>query len=195
MSIDINLISQLRQQTGAGMADCRKALEECGCDMNKALDFLRKKGAKTLSERADRTVKEGVIAAYTHSNKKLAALVALGCETDFVAKNEDFQALAYEIAMQVAAANPLYIKPENIPAEVLEKQKAEFKQELLEQGKPENMIDKIVEGKLAKWYEEICLMNQLTIKDDKITVTDLINSKVAAIGEKVEVISMYRMKI
>jgi len=195
MAIDLKLISELRQQTGAGLADCRKALEENGGDQAKALEYLRKKGAKTLSERADRVTKEGVIATYVHSNKKLAAMVALGCETDFVAKNQDFSDLAYELAMQVAATEPTYIKPENIPADVLENKKNEIRQELAEQGKTGDMVEKIMEGKLNKWYEEVCLMNQFSIKDDKMKMIDILNGKVAAIGEKVEVLDMYRMKI
>ncbi len=195
MKIDLDLITKLRNQTGAGVADCKEALEETNGDLDKAIEILRKKGAKIANKRADKEASEGIIYAYIHANNKIGALVELNCETDFVAKNEEFKNLANDLAMQITAQNPLYLSPEDIPADVLNKEKDLLKDQLLAEGKPENMFDKIMEGKLEKWYEEVCLLKQPFIKNEDITIEDLINEKIASLGEKIKVGSFCRKQI
>ncbi|MCX6745614.1 MAG: translation elongation factor Ts [Candidatus Parcubacteria bacterium] len=195
MAIDIKLITKLRAQTGAGMKDCREALEESNGDLEKAVEILRKKGAKIAIKRADKEAKEGIVYAYIHANKKIGALVELNCETDFVAKNEEFKNLAHDLALQIAAQNPLYISPADVPEEVLNKEKEIIKEQLLAEGKPEKMLAKIIEGKLDKWYEEICLSKQAFIKNEDITIEDLINEKIASLGEKIKVGGFCRKQI
>lgn len=195
MSIDISLVTKLRKQTGAGMADCQEALTEANGDLEKAVEFLRKKGSKIASKRAGKEALEGVIVSYIHANNKLGVLLELNCETDFVARNEDFKKLAHELAMQVAAQNPLYIGPEDVPTEVLAKEKEIIKEQLLAEGKKPEMMEKIVEGKLNKWYEEVCLLNQPYIKDEDITIAEFMNGKIASIGEKIKIGSFCRKQI
>jgi elongation factor Ts len=155
------MIKELRDKTQAGMVDCKKALVETGGDMEKAVEFLRKKGLASADKKMGREVTEGVIASYIHNNNKIGVLVELKTMTDFVARNEDFQILAKEIAMQIAAANPLYIKPEEIPSEVIDKEKEIYREQMKTSGKPQNVIEKIVEGKLTKYYSEVCLPSRL----------------------------------
>jgi elongation factor Ts len=195
MAIDIKLITQLRQQTGAGLADCREALTETSGDLVKAVEVLRKKGAKIAGKRADKEAKEGIVYAYIHANRKVGALVELNCETDFVAKNENFLNLAHDIAMQITAQNPLYIDIADVPEEVLAKEKQTMKEQLAAEGKPEKMHEKIIEGKLNKWYEEVCLLKQPFIKNEDITIAEYINEKIAGLGEKIEVGSFCRKQI
>jgi len=195
MKINLDLITKLRNQTGAGMADCKEALEEADGNIEKAIEILRKKGAKIASKRAEKKAGEGLVYAYIHANNKIGALVELNCETDFVAKNQEFKNLAHDLAMQVAAQNHLYISPEDVPEEVLAKEKDLFNDQLLIEGKPEKMLAKIIEGKVAKWYEEVCLLKQPFIKDEDITVEDLINEKIASLGEKIEVGGFCRKQI
>jgi len=195
MSNDLQLITQLRKQTGAGIADCKEALAEAGNDLDKAVEILRKKGAKIAGKRADKQASEGIIYAYIHSNQKVGALIELNCETDFVAKNEEFKNLAHDLAMHITAENPLYLNPEEVPEEVLNKEKEIIKEELKAEGKPEDMIEKIVEGKINKWYQEVCLLKQQYIKNDEIDIEALINEKIASLGEKIEVGSFSRKQI
>jgi elongation factor Ts len=195
MKIDIKSITKLRNQTGAGVADCREALIEAKGNFEKAVEILRKKGAKIASKRAEKQAKEGIIYAYIHTNNKVGALVELNCETDFVAKNEEFKKLAHDLAMQIAAQSPLYVSPEDVPEEVLNKEKELYKDQLLAEGKPEKMLDKIIEGKINKWYEEVCLLKQTFIKNEDITVEDLINEKIASLGEKIKVSGFCRKQI
>lgn len=195
MAIDIALIQKLRAQTGAGLADVKEALESSNGDMNVAIEFLRKKGAKAAAKRADRETSEGLVHAYIHSNNRVGAIIALGCETDFVARNEAFKELANDLAMQVVASTPIFVNSSKIPAETIELRKAEITAELKAEGKPEAIIEKIVEGKLNKWFEEICLMNQKFIKDEDITIQEMINGKIGTIGEKIEVVSFSRIEI
>jgi len=195
MTIDINLITKLRQQTGAGMSDCREVLLEANGDMEKAIELLRKKGSKIANKRAGKEAAEGVICAYIHANNKIGALVELNCETDFVAKNEEFKNMAYDIAMQVAAQCPLYVGPEDVPEEVLDKEKEIIKEQLSAEGKDMKMLDKIIEGKLNKWYEEVCLLKQPFIKNEDITIEEYINEKIAGLGEKIKVGSFSRKQI
>jgi elongation factor Ts len=194
MGIDIALIQKLRAQTGAGLADVKSALEESNGDIDVAKEWLRKKGAKAAAKRADRETNEGLVHAYIHSNGRVGAIIALGCETDFVARNESFKALANDIAMHITAASPLYLKSEQIPADTIAIRKSELAAELKDQGKPEDMVEKIVEGKLNKWFEEICLLNQKFIKDDSITIKELLDQNTGTIGEKIEIVGFSRLE-
>ncbi len=189
------MIKELRDKTQAGMVDCKKALVETGGDMEKAVEFLRKKGLASADKKMGREVTEGVIASYIHNNNKIGVLVELKTMTDFVARNEDFQILAKEIAMQIAAANPLYIKPEEIPSEVIDKEKEIYREQMKTSGKPQNVIEKIVEGKLTKYYSEVCLLEQEYIKDSSLKIKDLIKQKIAVFGENIEVGKFARFQI
>lgn len=184
--VDTSLITQLRTKTGAGIVDCKEALTEANGDLVKAEELLRKKGLKTVAKKAGRSAKEGVVTSYIHAGGKVGVLVELNCETDFVARNEEFQALAKDIAMHIAASAPEYLKPEDVPAEVLEKEKEILREQLRAEKKPEVMLDKIIEGKLAKFYEERCLLKQVFIKDETKKVEDLVKEAIAKIGENIE---------
>lgn len=186
MPIDTKTVVELRHRTGAGMVDCKSALDEAGGDIDQAIAILKQKGAiKAAKKQAERTASEGLIATYIHHNGKLAAMLELACETDFVARNEEFKALAEELALQVAALDPTYISPEAIPAEDVDKKRGEFMAELVSDQKPEDIKQKIVDGKLNKWYSEVCLTKQTLIKDETKTVEQLLNEKIAKIGEKI----------
>jgi elongation factor Ts len=189
------MVKQLREKTGAGMMDCKKALLEVKGDMDKALEFLRKKGLATAQKRAGRAMTEGTIQSYIHMTGKLGVLVEVNCETDFVAKNEDFQEFSKNIAMHIAASNPLGIKPEDIPEEIVENEKDIYRAQALDIGKPENILDKIVEGKLKKFYQENCLLNQPFVRDPDISVADLMNELIAKIGENVTIKRFVRYQI
>lgn len=195
MEININLITDLRKRTGAGMADCKEALTEANGDMEKAIEFLRKKGSKIADKRAGKEAAEGIICAYIHGNNKIGVLLELNCETDFVARNEEFKKMAYDLAMQIAAQSPLYVRPEDVPEEVLDKEKEIIKEQLLAEGKDIKMLDKIIEGKLNKWYAEVCLLKQSFIKNEDITVEEYLNEKIAGLGEKIQVGSFSRKQI
>jgi elongation factor Ts len=189
------MVKQLREKTGAGMMDCKKALLEVKGDMDKALEFLRKKGLATAQRRAGRAMTEGTIQFYIHMTGKLGVLVEVNCETDFVAKNEDFQEFSKNIAMHIAASNPLGIKPEDIPEEIVENEKDIYRAQALDMGKPENILDKIVEGKLKKFYQENCLLNQPFVRDPDISVADLMNELIAKIGENITIKRFVRYQI
>jgi elongation factor Ts len=189
------MVKQLREKTGAGMMDCKKALLEVKGNMDKALEFLRKKGLATAQRRAGRAMTEGTIQSYIHMTGKLGVLVEVNCETDFVAKNEDFQEFAKNIAMHIAASNPLGLKPEDIPEEIVESEKDIYRAQALDMGKPENILDKIVEGKLKKFYQENCLLNQPFVRDPDISVADLMNELIAKIGENITVKRFVRYQI
>jgi elongation factor Ts len=183
--MDAKQIKALRDMTGAGVMDAKKALVEAGGDIDKAIDFLKKSGALKAAKRGGRETAEGVIACYIHHTKKLGAMVELQCETDFVARNDEFQALANDIAMQVAAMDPLYVSPDAIPANELEKQTEIFQEEVKAEGKPENMVEKIVEGKLEKWYRDVCLLKQAFFKDEDMTIEARIQATIAKTGENI----------
>jgi elongation factor Ts len=194
--IDAKMVAELRAKTGAGMVDCKKALEEANGDEAKAMEILRAKGAmKAAKKNAERETAEGLVEAYVHANGKVGALVELQCETDFVALNPEFKQLAHEIAMQVAAMAPIYVSPEEIPAGIVEKERNLYLAEIAEEKKPEEIKVKIVEGKLAKWYADVCLLNQLWVKDDSKTIAQLITEKVATIGEKIIVARFVRLEL
>lgn len=186
MSISLEDIKKLRESTGAGMTDCKKALEESSGDFDKAIDYLRKKGAASAAKRADREAKEGIIVTYSHGGR-IGTIVEVNSETDFVARNEDFQNFAKEIAMQVAATSPLYISRVEVPEDVIKKEKEIESEKLKNEGKPADMIEKILVGKIEKYYEQVCLLDQDYIKDPSMKVRDLLNEKLASIGEKIEI--------
>lgn len=196
MIVNPKLVGQLREQTGAGVVECKNALEEAGGNLEKAVEILRKKGEiKAAKKTAERTTKEGLVHAYIHANGKIGAMIEVSCETDFVARNEEFQALVHDLAMQVVAINPLYIKPEDVPKEVIAKEKEMYLEEIRGQEKPPAVVEKILEGKLEKYFEDVCLLKQPFIKDEDITVEELINQKIAKIGEKIEVKKFVRYQI
>jgi len=192
MAITTEMIKQLREQTGAGILDCRKALEQNNGDMQKALDFLREKGLAMAAKRADRQASEGVVELYAHGNGRVGVMVELNCETDFVGRSEAFRNLAHELALQIAFSNPEYIRDEDIPADVLEKEMAIATARAREEGKPEAIIPRIAEGYLNKFKDEHVLLRQPYIRDDKMTVQQLVNQTVASLGEKVVIRRMVR---
>ena len=193
--ISAEMVKKLREKTSAGMMDCKKALLEVKGDMDKAVEFLRKKGLATAQKRAGRAMTEGAIQSYIHMTGKLGVLVEVNCETDFVAKNEDFQEFAKNIAMHIAASNPLGIKPEDVPEEIIDSEKDIYRAQALDMGKPENLLDKIVEGKLKKFYQENCLLNQPFVRDPDISVADLMNELIAKIGENITIKRFVRYQI
>lgn len=194
-NISAAMVKQLREKTGAGMMDCKNALSEVEGDVEKAIELLRKKGLATAQKRAGRTLSEGMVQSYIHMTGKLGVLVEVNCETDFVAKNEDFQEFTKNIAMHIAATNPLGISPEDISQEIIEKEKEIYRAQALDMGKPENVIDKIVEGKLNKFFEESCLLNQPYVRDTDISITDLLNQMIAKIGENISIKRFVRYQI
>ena len=194
-AITTQQIKELRQETGAGVLDCKEALEASTGDFDKAVAYLREKGAAAAAKRSDHEADEGVIGSYIHAGSKVGALIEVNCETDFVARTDDFQALAHDLAMQVVAAKPLYLTAEDIPAEVLEKEKEKVRAEMQDSGKPDAIIERIVEGKLKKFYEETCLMEQAFIKDTALTVKELVQEKNAKLGENIVVRRFARLEI
>lgn len=187
MSISINDIQNLRNTTGAGMMDAKRALEEAGGDVEKAVDLLRKKGAKVAAGKSDRTTSQGLVSSYIHGEGTLGVLIEVACETDFVARTDKFKDFVHDLAMQVAAGNPQYIQAEDVPAEVVAREKEVYVGQLKEQGKVGPMVEKIIEGKLEKFYQEVCLMKQSFFKDDKKTVNDVVTEMIATVGENIKV--------
>ncbi|MBW2597489.1 MAG: 30S ribosomal protein S2 [Deltaproteobacteria bacterium] len=180
---------------GAGIMDCKEALSECNGDISNAVDFLRKKGLATAAKRASRATTEGIIESYIHMDSKLGVLVEINCETDFVAKNDDFKEFAKNIAMHITATNPVSIRPEDVPKETIDKEKEIYRAQVLDMGKPEQIADKIVDGKMKKYFKENCLMNQDYVRDSNITIEDLLNEMVAKIGENITIKRFARFKI
>jgi len=193
--VTTDMIKELREKTQAGMSDCKKALVETNGDMEKAIDFLRKKGLASAAKKMGTEATEGIIASYIHSNNKIGVLVELKSVTDFVARNDDFVTLAKELAMQIAAANPLFVSMEQVPAEMVEREKDIYREQMKSSGKPENVVEKIIEGKLAKYYSDICLLEQEYIKDSSVKIKDLIKQKIAIFGENIEVGKFARFQI
>lgn len=185
MEITAAMVRELREATSAGMMDCKKALADTAGDMEKAIDLLRKKGLAKAMKRAGREATEGMVHAYIHAGGRLGVLLEVNCETDFAGKSEDFQEFVKNIAMHIAAANPYGIQREDIPQEVLDRERAIYMDQARESGKPENILEKMVEGKMRKFYEEAVLMEQAYVKDPNITVQDYLNELVAKIGEKI----------
>lgn len=187
MEVSANIVKQLREKTGAGFMDCKKALAETGGDVEKAIDYLRKRGVAAAAKKADRVVTDGAVGAYVHPGGKVGVLLEINCETDFVARNAEFQALLKDMAMQVAAANPRYVRREEVSAEESEREKSIYRQQALETGKPEKVIEKIVEGKMERFYSEVCLLEQPFIKDPDRKVSAVINDAIARLGENIQV--------
>jgi len=195
MTITAQEVKELRDRTGAGMMDCKKALQETDGDMEAAVDVLRTKGAATAEKRSEKAANEGRIGSYVHFGGKIAVLVEVNCETDFVANTDEFGELARDLAMHVAAADPLAVGPEDIPEEVVERERRVFLKQAQDQGKPEHIQEKIVEGKLRKYFEENTLLNQAFIKDQEKTIQDLIDEATAQMGEKIEVSRFVRFEV
>jgi elongation factor Ts len=189
------MIKDLREATAAGVLDCKKALEASGGDLEKAKVYLREKGLAAAAKKAARAAEEGLIEAYIHTGGRVGALIELNCETDFVARTEAFEELAHNLALQVVAASPLYLAPEDIPPDVLEEEKNVCRVQAREMGKPERIIERIVEGKLQKYYQEVCLMKQPFIKDDDLTVQDVLTEIIAKLGENIVVRRFVRFEL
>jgi elongation factor Ts len=194
-AITAQQVKELREATGAGILDCKEALEASNADLEQAVAYLREKGMAAAAKRATREAKEGLIGSYIHAGSKVGALVEVNCETDFVAHTDEFRELAHDLAMQVVAAKPSYLAPEDIPADVLEQEKAEYRAQMAESGKPEQIVERIVEGKLKKLYEETCLMEQPFIKDTAVTVRELVQQMNALLGENIVVRRFARFEI
>lgn len=195
MAITAEMVKQLRDKTGAGMMDCKGALAESNGDMEKAVEILRKKGVASATKRAGRATKEGVVGHYIHMGGKVGVLVEVNCETDFVARTDDFQALAKEIAMHIAAADPRYVSREQVPAAELEKEKDIYRGQFEGSGKPANVIDKIVEGKLGSFYSQVCLLDQPSVRDPNVTVHQMLQAATAKTGENITVTRFVRFKL
>jgi len=187
MEVSASAVKDLREKTGAGMMDCKKALAETGGDVQKAIDYLRQKGLAAAAKKADRVAADGAVGAYVHPGGKIGVLVEINCETDFVARTAEFQSLLKDVAMQVAAANPRYLRREEVPPAELDKEKAIYRQQALETGKPEKVVDKIVEGKIERFYSEACLLEQAFIKDPDKKVTDILNESIGRLGENIQI--------
>jgi len=187
MEVSASSIKELREKTGAGFMDCKKALAESAGDVEKAIDYLRKKGVAAAAKKSSRAASDGAVGAYVHPGGKIGVLLEINCETDFVARNAEFQALLKDVAMQIAAANPSFVRREEVAAEEVEREKAIYRQQALESGKQEKIVDKIVEGKMERFYSEVCLLEQPFIKDPDRKVSDLINDAIARLGENIQV--------
>ncbi len=195
MAIDMKLVKKLREATGIGIMECKKAIEEANNNYDKAVEILRKRGFEKAKSKSSRATNQGVVGSYIHTGGRIGVLVEVGCETDFVAKNEDFLQLVKDIAMQIAAMNPKYVSEKDIPEEVINKEKEIYKEQLRNSGKPDNIIDKIIEGKLKKYYSEVCLLYQTFFKDDKKTIQDIITANIHKIGENIVVKRFVRYQV
>jgi elongation factor Ts len=195
MEISAQLVKQLRERTGAGMMECKKALVESNGDLGGAEVVLRKQGIASAAKKSTRTTKQGVVGAYIHAGSQIGVLIEVNCESDFVARTADFQELVHDLAMQVAAADPQFVRREDVPAAALEKEREIARARALAEGKPEKILDKIVEGRLAKYYEEICLLEQPFIKENTTSIADVIKTKIAKLGENISVTRFVRFKV
>jgi elongation factor Ts len=195
MEISASLVKQLREQTGAPMMDCKKALLESGGDFEKAVTYLRQKSLATVTKKASRTASDGLIAAYIHPGSKIGVMVELNCETDFVARGDDFTAFTKNVAMHIAALNPLYIRREEVSEQVMESEKAIYREQAKQSGKPEKFWDKIISGRLEKFYAEVCLLEQTYIKDDTRTVQEVLNELIAKLGENISIRRFVRYQL
>jgi len=195
MEINAELVKKLREKTGVGLMDCKEALKQSKGDMEKAIEYLREKGLAKLQKRTGRAASEGVIASYIHTGGKIGVLVEVNCETDFAANSKDFQEFAKDIAMQITAANPLYVKREDVPEEVKEKEKNIYRRQAIDSGKPEKIVDRIAEGKMEKFYQEVCLMEQSFIKNPDITIKQLLEGLVVKIGENIVIRRFVRFQL
>ena len=185
--VTAEMVKELRERTGAGMMDCKKALNECNGNMDKAIDFLREKGLAAAAKKAGRVAAEGIVEAYIHGGGRIGVLLELNCETDFVAKTEGFKALAKDIAMQIAAANPAYVSRSEVPSSIIEHEREILRIQALNEGKPAHIVEKMIDGRVEKYYKEVCLLEQPFIKDPDKTVTQLITESISKIGENIAV--------
>lgn len=195
MEITADLVKKLREKTGVGLMDCKEALKNSGGDMEKAIDYLREKGLAKLQKRMGKVASEGVIASYIHTGGKVGTMVEVNCETDFVANTKEFQEFAKDIAMQITASNPLYVKREDVPEEAKEKERNIYRKQAIESGKPEKIVDKIAEGKMEKFYQEVCLIEQPFIKNQDITVKELLEELIVKMGEKILINRFVRFQL
>ncbi|MGE5343073.1 MAG: translation elongation factor Ts [Candidatus Omnitrophota bacterium] len=195
MAADMSLVKKLREQTGVSITECKKAIDEAENDYEKAAELLRKKGFEKAKSKSSRATNSGAIGSYIHSNRNIGVMVEMGCETDFVAKNEDFLGLLKDIAMQIAAMNPLYISEASVPPEVIEKEKEIYREQMKESGKPEPVVEKIIEGKISKFYTENCLLKHKFFKDDSKTIEDIIAERIHKLGENIVVKRFVRYQV
>jgi elongation factor Ts len=195
MEVSASTVKELREKTGAGVMDCKKALADCAGDLEKAVDYLRRKGLAAAAKKMGRVAAEGLVGAYIHAGGKIGVMVELNCETDFVARTPEFQALLKDLAMQVAAASPRYIRREEVSPEELEREREIYRRQALDSGKPEKIADKIVEGKMDRFYSEVCLLEQAFIKDPDRKVADLLQDAVARLGESIQVRRFMRYQV
>jgi elongation factor Ts len=195
MAVNASAVKELREKTGAGMLDCKKALEETNGDLAKAIEFLREKGLAAAANKAGRIATEGVVESYIHGGGRIGVIVEINCETDFVAKTDQFKEFARDIAMHIAASNPRYVRREEVAADEIEKEKEILKAQALNEGKPEKIVEKMVEGRIGKFYEEFCLMEQAFIKDPDKTIATLLNEKISTIGENISIRRFVRYEL
>lgn len=195
MAVDAKAVKELRERTGAGMLDCKKALEETNNDITKAAELLREKGLSAAANKAGRIATEGVVESYIHAGGRIGVLVEINCETDFVGKTDSFKEFARDIAMQIAAANPRYVSREEVPQADVEKEKEILKAQALNEGKPEKIVEKMVEGRIGKYYEEYCLLEQSFVKDPDKTISQLLNEKISTIGENISIRRFARFEL
>ncbi len=195
MAVSAKEVKQLRDQTGAGMMDCKKALAEAGGDVEEAVRLLRTKGLAAAAKRSGRTTTQGLVDSYIHAGGKIGVLIEIGCETDFVAKTNEFRAFVHDIAMHVAAADPRYVSRDDVPADEVEAELCIYREQARETGKPENILEKIAQGKLEKFYQQVCLLEQPFVKDDKITVEQLRGELVGKLGENIEIKRFVRFEL
>lgn len=194
--VTVEMVRELREKSGAGMLDCKRALEESGGDLNKAMDWLRRRGQAIAQKKSSRATKQGLIHSYIHHTGTVGVLLEINCETDFVARNPEFQQLATDLAMHIAARSPRYISVDDVPAEVIEKEKQMYREQALKEGKPEKVVDRIAEGKVRKFFvQENCLMDQPFVKDEDMTVRELVQSKVAKLGENITIRRFVRYQL
>ncbi|MCR5055701.1 MAG: translation elongation factor Ts [Clostridia bacterium] len=187
MAVDMNLLKDLREKTQAGIADCKKALEACNNDMAKAIDYLREKGLSTAVKKSGRIASEGVVESYIHGNGRIGVLIEVNCETDFVARNAIFKQFVKDMAMQIAASQPLYINKEDVPQEALDREANVLKAQALNEGKPEKVVEKIVQGRMSKYYEDFCLLEQSFVKDPEVKVKDVLTQTIAKLNENIKI--------
>jgi elongation factor Ts len=195
MEVTVEMVRDLRESTSAGVLDCKKALQEAEGDFDKAVEILQEKGLNIAAKKAGREANEGLIGNYVHMGGKLAALVEVNCETDFVARTDEFQTFVHDLAMQVVASQPLYLAPKDVPQDVIENQKKIYKAQMDDTNKPEHIMERITEGKLAKYYEQVCLMEQDFIKDPDTKIKDLVTSKIAELGENIIIRRFVRFEV
>ena len=195
MEINAAQVKELRETTGAGVMDCKQALQEAGGDVDKAMRILREKGLAGAQKKAGRTAADGVVDSYIHLNNRIGVLLEVNCETDFVARNEEFRSMVHDIAMHIAAAKPLYISPEDVPEEVLAEEREINRNRALKEGKPEKVVDKIVDGRMKKYFEEVCLLEQPFVKEPDITIDEMVKRTIAAVGENIVVRRFARFQV